>query len=128
MEEALIESALSKLMGKVDTSIGKLFLLSNIKDESCRRLLHLSQSLSPPTLSALALAATVKSLEKDNQQLKRLLHTTKGEVKLLSNQIGYLIEEQTTPYHNINGGGIPKPPAGSSSVKVREKKRPLLED
>uniref|UniRef100_A0A9I9E8Q7 Uncharacterized protein n=1 Tax=Cucumis melo TaxID=3656 RepID=A0A9I9E8Q7_CUCME len=129
MEEGLVESALSQLIGETDSSAPILFLLRNIKkDESCRRLLHLSRSLSPPTLRALAMADTIKTLEKENQQLQKLLCTTQGEVKLLSDQIGYLMEGKKTSCDDINGGGIRKPPAASSSVKVNEKKRPLSED
>lgn len=40
-------------------------------------------SLSPPTLRALAMADTIKTLEKENQQLQKLLCTTQGEVNSL---------------------------------------------
>lgn len=42
------------------------------------------------------------------------------KVKLLSDQIGYLMEGKKTSCDDINGGGIHKPPAASSSVKVKK--------
>ncbi|CAK9313048.1 unnamed protein product [Citrullus colocynthis] len=118
MEEILAESALSQLIGETETSAGE-FLLANIENDSCRRLLHLSRSLRPPTLRALSLAARIKALEKDNEQLQMLLYTAQGEAKLLSDQIGYLLEDQMTSYDE-NGGGTGKPPDGSSSTKVEK--------
>ncbi|XP_038885825.1 uncharacterized protein LOC120076121 [Benincasa hispida] len=123
MEEILVESALSQLIGEAESSASE-FLLANIENDSCRRLLHLSRSLGPLSRRTLALAAKIKSLEKDNEQLQLLLCTAQGEAKLLSDQIGYLLEEQTTS-DGGNGGGIGKPPAGSSSPKVHERKRAL---
>lgn len=56
-----------------------------------------------------------KSISRDNNYN----YPTFFKAKLLSDQIGYLLEDQMTSYDE-NGGGTGKPPAGSSSTKVEK--------
>ncbi|XP_022951817.1 uncharacterized protein LOC111454550 [Cucurbita moschata] len=122
MEEVLVETALNDLVLRDTGSTVGQFLVANMNNDSCRRLLHLSQSLRPSTQRALFLAAQIKTLEENNRQLQIRLSVAQGEVILLSDEIGRLLEdkEDSSPDPDF----ARKPPASSSSVKLRQNKRP----
>ncbi|XP_022131622.1 uncharacterized protein LOC111004753 [Momordica charantia] len=120
MEEDLVDSVLAAFIGETEAPAAE-FLLHNAGYSSCRRLLYLSNSLSPATQKALSLAAKIKELEKNKEELQLLLRTAQEEVKFLNEQIDYLMEDQTSTSHEEGSqrrcGG--KPPASSDYASVK---------
>uniref|UniRef100_A0A5B7BCE1 Uncharacterized protein n=1 Tax=Davidia involucrata TaxID=16924 RepID=A0A5B7BCE1_DAVIN len=100
-EQLLLESLVATLVSKDEVApTAHAFLEANSGLEVCQRLLKMLNSLRPSTQNVLALAAEVKSLQKDKEHLQKdkehlriNLHRAEEEVKVLFEENNILDEE-----------------------------------
>ncbi|XP_030445669.2 uncharacterized protein LOC115668344 [Syzygium oleosum] len=92
-EEKLVESIISTLVSKDAVASAYSFLEANSAHESCRELLKMWNCLRPATKMVLSLAADIKTLEKDKENLRINLHKAEEEVNLLFQENNVLDEE-----------------------------------
>ncbi|KAA8528315.1 hypothetical protein F0562_035670 [Nyssa sinensis] len=93
-EQLLLESFVGTLVGKDEVApTVYAFLEANSGLEVCQRLLKTWNSLRPSTQKVIALAAEVKSLQKDKEHLRINLHRAEEEVKVLFEENNILDEE-----------------------------------
>ncbi|KAF8023377.1 hypothetical protein BT93_F0780 [Corymbia citriodora subsp. variegata] len=93
LEEKLVESIISTLVSKDTVASAYSFLEANSAHESCRELLKMWNCLRPATQIVLSLAAEMKTLEKDKDNLRINLHKAEEEVNLLFQENNALDEE-----------------------------------
>ncbi|KAE8674569.1 putative RNA-binding family protein [Hibiscus syriacus] len=128
LEENLLDSVLSTLICKDEVTCGRTFLEANNSLEACQRLHKMWNKLRPSTQKILALAAEVKTLEKDKEHLRMNLCKAEDEVKVLFEENNILNEENRRllrQYHkekNHHGSGGKN--SGSASTKTN--KRPKI--
>ncbi|CAK9149032.1 unnamed protein product [Ilex paraguariensis] len=93
-EQLFLESLLGTLNGKDEVaSTAEAFLEANSGVEVCERMLKMWNSLGPSTQKVLALAAEVKTLQKDREHLRINLHRAEDEVKALFEENRILDDE-----------------------------------
>ncbi|KAE8729356.1 putative RNA-binding family protein [Hibiscus syriacus] len=126
LEENLLESVLSTLICKDEVTCGRTFLEANNSLEACERLLKMWNRLRPSTQKILALAAEVKTLEKDKEHLRMNLCKAEDEVKVLFEENNILNEEnrrllrQYLKEKNLHDSGGKH--SGSASTKTNKRK------
>nr|GME12503.1 centlein isoform X1 [Ipomoea batatas] len=92
--QVLLESLLASIMGKDEVqSKAHGFLEANSNVEVCKMLLKTWNRLRPSDHKVLALAAEVKTLQKDKEHLLINLHRAEEEVKVLFEENNMLDEE-----------------------------------
>ncbi|CAN8246801.1 unnamed protein product [Cochlearia groenlandica] len=85
-EEDLLDSVLGSLISKDETVMGRLFLESNIQDQSCQTLLSKWDQLKPTTQKVLSLVSMAKKFEKEKECIIQNLAKAEQEVELVSSQ------------------------------------------
>ncbi|KAK6116160.1 hypothetical protein DH2020_008429 [Rehmannia glutinosa] len=94
VEQILLDSLLTTLFGKDEiTSTAHSFLEAHSGVEVCQKLLNMWTSLRPLTQKVVALAAEVKTLEKDKDHLTVNLRRAEDEVNALFEENTILNEE-----------------------------------
>ncbi|XP_030542759.1 myosin-4 [Rhodamnia argentea] len=93
LEEKLVESIISTLLSKDAVASAYSFLEANSAHESCQELLKMWNCLRPATRMVISLAAEMKTLEKDKENLRINLHKAEEEVNLLFQENNVLDEE-----------------------------------
>ncbi|OWM80980.1 calcium-binding and coiled-coil domain-containing protein 2-like [Punica granatum] len=124
LEENLLEPVLEMLVKKDEFASAHAFLEANIRHEECRKLLEMWNCLSPKTQKILALAAEVKSLEKEKELLRINLHTAEEEVKVLFDENNILEAENKRllrHYRKIFGSGERSADTASSAKSHKRK-------
>nr|XP_009770627.1 PREDICTED: uncharacterized protein LOC104221294 isoform X2 [Nicotiana sylvestris]XP_016462726.1 PREDICTED: uncharacterized protein LOC107785852 isoform X2 [Nicotiana tabacum] len=88
VEENLLDTLLETLIGKDDAaSTAHAFLEANGGMEVCQNLLTKWKRLRPSTQKAIALAAEVKTLQKEKEHLRINLHKAEDEVLFEENRV-----------------------------------------
>ncbi|KAL6956538.1 hypothetical protein U1Q18_041598 [Sarracenia purpurea var. burkii] len=94
MDQLLLELLIKTLIGDNEVAAtAHAFLEANVGVDMCQSLLKMWNSLRPSTHKVLALAAEVKSLQKDKEHLRINLTRAEEEVKVLFEENNVLDKE-----------------------------------
>ncbi|KAK6130673.1 hypothetical protein DH2020_035575 [Rehmannia glutinosa] len=127
VEQILLDSLLTTLFGKDEiTSTAHSFLEAHSGVEVCQKLLNMWTSLRPLTQKVVALAAEVKTLEKDKDHLTVNLRRAEDEVNALFEENTILNEENKRLmrlcYREKHTGGSGKRKSSPKTSSPAEKK------
>ncbi|KAK2995337.1 hypothetical protein RJ640_006557 [Escallonia rubra] len=120
MEQLLLDSLMSTLVSKDEAAqTAHAFLEANSGLDVCQRMLKMWNSLQPSTQKVVALAAEVKSLQKDKELLKFNLTRAEEEVNILDEENKRLMRMCRKERNNADSSGKH---TGSASAKGSKRK------
>lgn len=126
MEQLLLESLITTLVGNDEVApTAHAFLETNSGVEVCQRLLKMWSSLRPFTRKVLAVAAEVKTLQKDKEHLRINLTRAEEEVNVLFEENKILDKENRRLMRRLKEGyhpGSGEKHTGSASTKGNKQK------